>query len=125
MKTYLKYLQADKTRGKVEESVVTPFLGSCSCCEVSMGDYTFLLNNTLAGIHKVTVIQRRSYILKFFTQPVVVMVVTNKGVGMASLWERLITLVTENLWVGVRSVLKRQSFRAKSAVIKINFNCCC
>ena len=83
-----------------------------------MGDYAFLLNNTLAGIHKVTVIQRRSYILKFFTQPVVVMVVTNKGVGVA-------TLVTENLWVGVRSVLKRQSFRAKSAVIKINFNCCC
>ena len=90
-----------------------------------MGDYTFLLNNTLAGIHKVTVIQRRSYILKFFTQPVVVMVVTNKGVGMASLWERLITLVTENLWVGVRSVLKRQSFRAKSAVIKINFTSYC
>ena len=48
-----------------------------------MGDYAFLLNNTLAGIHKVTVIQRRSYILKFFTQPVVVMVVTNKGVGEA------------------------------------------
>ena len=45
-------------------------------------------------------------ILKFSTQPVVVMVVTNKGVGMASLWERLITLFTENLWVGIRTAQK-------------------